>query len=109
LQVLEKDLAGDVVAIALFLKRLAGPIGEDRMPEIQDRFVYVRDDGEHGEFDIFLRVPAITGVIRGGADSRPDLGAEGGGVGYGLAVAAEPLADCQQFLKDQGKVLGSRG
>ena len=108
LEVLEEDFAGDVVAVALFLKRLAGPVGKDGMAEVEDGLVDECDDGEDGEFDVFLGVASVAGGVVGGADAGPDLGAKGSGIGDGLAVAAQAFADGNEFLKYQGKVLGSR-
>ena len=93
LQVLKKDFAGHVMAVALLLQGLAGPVGKDRMPKVENRLVDKRDHRKNGELDVLLGIAAVAGLVARRLYSGPDLGAKGSGVRDRLAIAAQALAD----------------
>ncbi len=106
LQILEKDLAGDMRAEKLFLQRLAQPIAKDRVLRIQDGFIEKRHRGEGGEAHIVGVISGCQALIGRGFERFARVVAESLGIGDALAVAAQPFDGGEDFLKNEREVFG---
>ena len=94
-------LSGDVVAVALFLQRLARPIGEHGQPQVEDRFVQERHRREDGQLDVLGGIAAAPCFLVGQLHRGPNLRAERCRVTHLLPMGPQTLARREQFLEDE--------
>ena len=74
----------------LLLQRLSGPIGENGMAQIQDRFIQKRHKGKNRQLDFLRRVAAFARLRIRHFDGLAHLVAKTQGIGDCLPVRAQP-------------------
>ena len=102
-----KDLAGDVMAEVLFLKRATRPIRENRIVHVQNGLIEKRDHRERSKLDILSRIPSPACLFGGSLDRFPHLVPKALGIADMLTVSAHSFADGENFLKTVRQVLGA--
>ncbi len=109
LQALEEHLPRDVASEQLLLERLSGPVGEDRVVEVQDGLVQESHHGKRGETHVFGRVAAAAGLLLRHVQQLAHVGPEDVGARHRLAVRPQTHNGRDRLLKAECKVLGSDG
>src|ERR1035438_7887338 len=109
LQMLKEDLARDVRTEQLLLQRLAEPVGENGVLQIEDGFVQERDCGEGGYLDVFGWVTGGQRLAGGCLERFAGLMTEGLRIGDALAIRAQPFDGGEDFLENERQVFRPAG